>query len=174
METAIVTKPKEDAPLIKCCNTCPFLAENADKPNPEGWIPDESIGQTHWYTQKTLNHLWKEGLRKGQEMVCHSHDPSSHEYGGKGCKNEQPKMCMGAAMMQFKHANRFSKLLEAEPGNKPRKAYSKYKMEFGKHAMTFDGITNVCIWFAIGRTDLMGGLPVPRESAETRPFREIK
>lgn len=124
METTTATKKSQT--LTKCCNTCPFLLENANKPKPEGWNPDKSKGQTDWYTQENLNNLWK-GLREGEAMVCHTHDPDSKEYGGKGATHEKPKMCLGSVMMLFPHAQAFEKHLNADPKHNPNKAYTAYR-----------------------------------------------
>jgi len=174
METQTPVAKKKCETLTKCCNTCPFLLENADKPNPAGWIPDKEKGFTDWYTQENLNNLWRNGLAHGEPMLCHTHDPDAKEYGGKGSTNEKGKLCMGSVMAIFPHAKRFETLLNEDPKHNPNKAYRTYKKEFGKQSMTLPGITEVCIWFALGRTSLMGGTPVPRSSDEDRPFREIK
>lgn len=83
---------------LRVCATCPWLTGNHRKKHPAGW-----------YNVGNLRRLWN-GLRTGKApgMICHSSDPNSPEYGGKGdIKPGQEHECAGALTLIFANVNAF-------------------------------------------------------------------
>jgi hypothetical protein len=85
--------------LIRVCETCPWLTKNHGRKHP-----------AKWYTTTNLRRLWT-GLRTGNApgMTCHSSDPRSNEYGGKGdIKPGKVHECGGALNLIIANINAIS------------------------------------------------------------------
>lgn len=143
---------------VKCCGGCPFKKSNFGKetPNPE-------LTDYDWYSEENMKRLW-DGLRDGEDMVCHSSDPDSVEYGSE-CKikdSHTPHLCYGALLVIFRHAKAFEKMLNEHPDS-PDTAYKNYVRQCGSEKpMTMRGLTEFIMKVNFGRTSLLGGLPMPK------------
>jgi hypothetical protein len=87
--------------LLKACDTCPWIRANQQNP-PKGQ-PAE------WYTTKNIKRLW-DGLRTGiaPGVLCHSLDPNSDDYGGKGATNGHKEHCAGAVQAMIEEMNQIN------------------------------------------------------------------
>lgn len=149
----------------KCCKTCPFLAINAGKPNPNGWQPEDD--QHDWYSDKNLKRLW-EGIRRGEVMICHSSDPNADSYGGNASKPGSERPCTGAVLLTMLHMNRYGELLDKSKST----AYREYQKLTGK-PITKRGMEAHLMMNMLGRTGLFGGAPIPQSISEDREFRVV-
>lgn len=149
------------------CATCPFLRANFGKPNPEGYDPKAATAQHgrqffDWYSTKNLARLWNGGLKRGEGMICHATDPNATEYGGKACAPGNERLCVGALAVVMLHLKWFEGLLKREPELKPSESMKRYRAAAGKYPMPRDGMLGWAWQFGLGRTDIMGGLTIPR------------
>ncbi len=95
LATLGIPAPMQGGKTIRVCETCPFLRKNHGRPHPE-----------KWYSVGNLRRLWN-GLRTGKApgMVCHSTDPDSKYYGGKGAKPGKKQECAGALLLILNDMN---------------------------------------------------------------------
>lgn len=161
-------KNKKQNECDKPCGTCPFLTKNLGRSNPSGFEQmkaersDAEFDPTNWYSEKNLTRLWRDGLRKGEAMLCHSSDPNAANYGGTNAKQGGEKLCTGAVLLVFLHIKQLERLIAQNL--KPSEVQKQYRA-FSKYPMTKDGQVSWVMNFAIGRTDLFGGLPIKRNIA---------
>lgn len=147
------------------------MAENADKPNPNGWNPDRTKGEFNWYTQQNIDRLWKNGLSNGEFMICHSTDPDSENYGWVSTKPGHERLCVGSIMLQYAHFKVFEQKADALGRATPAKKYASYKLAAGAVPMKRAGMLTWALSMAYGRTHFPLGLPIPRQLSENRPLR---
>lgn len=149
------------------CPTCPFVVSNFGKPNPEGYDPRRQSEESRtrdfhdWYSEKNLRRLWSEGIRRGKAMICHATDPHAPEYGGKAVAPGNERLCVGALVLAFRHAKFVESLIDAEPEIKPAETMTRYRAAAGRFPMTRNGLIAWMMMINLGRTELMGGLPIP-------------
>jgi hypothetical protein len=149
------------------CATCPFLRVNFGKPNPEGYDPKKTAAEHgrqffDWYSEKNLARLWNGGLKRGEGMLCHATDPTAHEYGGARVSPGNERICIGALTIVFRHVHFFEELLSKDPHIRPAEARRQYRAVAGKYPMPREGLFAWAWQFGIGRTDILGGLALPR------------
>jgi hypothetical protein len=95
---------------LPICETCPFLLKNHGKPNPTKLKHCGENVIFNWYSTGNLRRLWN-GLRtlKAPGMICHSTDPNSKDYGGKGdVKPGHERQCGGAMVLIISNMNAVS------------------------------------------------------------------
>jgi hypothetical protein len=153
----------------KACKTCPFLLANFGKPNPPGYDPEKMNaertdgGQFHdWYSLKNLRRIWAEGMRHGEVLQCHATDPNAEVYGGKRTASGSERVCVGVLAVVLRHMEFYNALLEAEPDIKPAAARRRYVAVAGKYPMSKQGMLAWALMIGMGRTDMLGGLMLPR------------
>jgi hypothetical protein len=144
------------------CATCPFLRANFGKPSPPGYDPrkaEEAHGGKFfdWYSLDNLRRLWREGLSRGEAMICHASDPNASAYGGTDAAPGREKICTGALVVVFRHL----KFVEFTLQEKPRVEAMRLYRAASKYPMTRDGLIAWAMKIQYGRTDLFGGLPLP-------------
>jgi hypothetical protein len=91
-----IAAPMQPGKTLRVCETCPFMLTNHRQRHDAGW-----------YTVGNLRRLWN-GLRTGKApgMVCHSTDPDSKYYGGKGdIKPGKKAECAGALLLILTNMN---------------------------------------------------------------------
>lgn len=154
----------ENGKCERPCGTCPFRTVNHNKPNPVGVeklradYPDFKIGD--WYSTKNITRLWKKALSTGTPMLCHSSDPNASEYGGRDAKKGIERVCLGLLIPIFKHIKYQEDLLKK--GFLGANLNRLYRQKAGKYPMSKRAVSEWLMMFAFGRTDLMGGLEIPR------------
>lgn len=100
---------KPDQPL-RICETCPWLTKNHGKKHTSAWYREHPTIKG-WYSKANLRRLWA-GLRTGAApgILCHSTDPDSKDYGGKGTiKPGKERACAGALNLIYANVNAFAK-----------------------------------------------------------------
>lgn len=91
-----IASPLRPGQTLRVCETCPFLRQNHRQRHDAGW-----------YTVGNLRRLWN-GMRTGKApgMVCHSTDPESKHYGGKGTITPgKTSECAGALILILTNMN---------------------------------------------------------------------
>lgn len=148
------------------CGTCPFLTKNFGRENPEGFEKIKADGNKNgeklldWYSEKNLARLWREGLRKGEAMICHSSDSTASRYGGTDAKPGNEKVCTGALSIVFRHVKFIENLIKQEL--KPGDVQKRYREFAGKYPMTKEG-QFIWAWaLATGKVEYPFGLDIPR------------
>lgn len=148
------------------CGTCPFLTRNFGRPSPEGFVRATS-GESakghvfyEWYSKKNLIRLWRDGLRKGNAMICHSTDPNASQYGGKNAVPGIEKICTGSLAALFQHLKFIEQLIKK--GLSPREVQKQYREKAGAYPLTKEGQASWAWNFAIGKTDFPIGTDIPR------------
>lgn len=95
---------------LKCenpCKTCPFLRANFGKPNPDGYDPKEAAANSNsqnfydWYSEKNLVRIWRDGITKGEVLMCHASDPNAETYGGKAGKKARSESVSARSRLLF-------------------------------------------------------------------------
>lgn len=87
------------------CKTCPFRTANFGRPNPPGYSPEEFAkhdpgSEFHdWFSLKNLTRLWRDGVSKGEVLICHATDPDAARYGGVTAKPGSERPCVGAIIL---------------------------------------------------------------------------
>jgi hypothetical protein len=136
------------------CATCPFKRENFGKPNPE---EDHGGKFFDWYSTENLRRLWRGGLSKGEAMICHATDPHASAYGGRDAAPGLERICTGALVVIYRHLKFVEHLLQDLKRGEAMKLYRAASL----YPMTRDGLLSWAWNIAHGRTDLIGGLPLP-------------
>lgn len=140
----------------KPCKTCPFLVENWGKPNPNGFTKEEAEARNEeknyhdWYTPENLKRLWG-GTKEAEILICHSTDPGARDYGGWEIKPGVEQICLGQAVLAFQE------IKLAEACNYDLREYRRRS----NSPMRREVLHAWAMRFALGRTDLFGGLPIP-------------
>jgi hypothetical protein len=91
-----IPTPFSPGKTLRVCESCPFLKRNHRQRHDAGW-----------YTVANLRRLWN-GLRTSNApgMVCHSTDPESKFYGGKGdVKPGKKSECAGVLLLILQNMN---------------------------------------------------------------------
>jgi hypothetical protein len=150
----------------RACGTCPFLTKNFGRGNPESFESIKAEGKKNgekfldWYSEKNLARLWRDGLRKGEAMICHSTDSTASSYGGTDAKPGNEKVCTGALSIVFRHLKFLEGLIKQEL--KPQEIQKQYREFAGKYPMTQNG-QYIWAWaFATGKVEYPFGLDIPR------------
>lgn len=147
---------------MKCCKTCPFLPDNANKPTPDGFKEDNPDAPD-WFSDEHLIELW-EGIRSGEFLACHSTLEDRAKYVGKGVTEKtKPRACIGSLVASYAHFKAYENIVLANPDLDADETYRKYKEEAGEHPFTLDGLRSFAFALKIGRSGTFGGLPIPRE-----------
>jgi hypothetical protein len=66
---------------------------------------------------------------------------------------------MGSVLIVFQHLKHFEAI--SKRGGKPAQVRKAYKESAGKYPMTREGLLEWFQMIAMGRTDFIGGLPIP-------------
>lgn len=149
----------------KPCATCPFLTKNFGRENPAGFnilrARAKAKGEKllDWYSDKNLIRLWREGLRKGEAMLCHSSDSNASAYGGFNASEGHEKICTGALLAVFLHIKYLEKLILDQLNR--REVQELYRMAAGKYPLTKKGQSVWVMNFAFGRVGYPYGLKIP-------------
>lgn len=92
------------------CATCPWLRQNqtkaARKSSPSGG--PRKAGGEQWYSVRNLRRLWR-GYQTGHPTICHSTDPESSKYGGKGAKAGYERTCVGGLILCARAMNELNR-----------------------------------------------------------------
>lgn len=80
----------------KPCATCPWLKEQ-QTPEAIEASPIDGSGR-HWFEVDNLKYHWKD-VANGSILPCHATDSRAPLYGGKACKVEQGRTCVGLSIL---------------------------------------------------------------------------
>ena len=144
------------------CATCPFLTKNHGRENPNGFTEKKKNDKSliDWYDSRNLTRLWRDGIRKGEAMLCHSSDPEAAKYGGTNAKKGHEKLCTGSVILVYKHLKFLERTIKKLEN--PKLVQQLYRAKAGKYPMTKEGQA-IWLWnFAIGKTNVFNGLIVPK------------
>jgi hypothetical protein len=146
------------------CATCPFLKSNFGKPSPEGFDPRRATAQHgrrfyDWYSLENLRRLWNGGIRKGEVMICHATDPGAEVYGGKSAAPGNERPCLGSIAVVIRHLKFIEGLIKE--GRQPNEWPKLYRAAAGPYPLTKAGMFAWAMMVNTGRTDLLGGMPIP-------------
>lgn len=132
------------------CATCPWRRENHGKPHADGW-----------YDPKNLRRLWN-GIRQGEQMICHATDPESIDYGGdREVSPGHERICVGALALVQAHVEVIEKIAKGLPEGQ-RTLWRDYRKvaSVPNLRMTMRGVHAHAERIIFG--GVFGGVPVPR------------
>lgn len=117
------------------CATCPWLRVNHGKPNPpthdrlklEAAHAGEKVYD--WYSPANLRRLW-DGIRQGEQMICHATDPKAADYGGKNAKAGKECSCVGTLILLKRHLDILNE----------SSSFADYRKRAGRGALTKLGL----------------------------------
>lgn len=147
--TAVV-KSERPATASPCAD-CPWRREHHGK-------------RTHgeWYTKANLKRLWG-GLKHGTPMTCHPTDPRvEHPHGKPAAAAGHTRLCAGALILVQRSLDAFGAACEApEAGARNGLRVYRQRAKPGQ-PMSRDGLIAWSWMVSLGRTDLIGGVSLPR------------